>query len=71
MGKADEYITSHIAGGKGRWTGRTEIPFTLSLTTSPNIILQKIFSPRSFLASRLLNDGSGCAILLEVVFGIP
>jgi hypothetical protein len=51
--------------------GRTGISFILSLTTSPNPTLQKIFSPRSFLASRLLGDGdSSRTIFLNVVFWI-
>ena len=62
-------ITLHTARGEGLM-GRTGISFILS-PTSPNITLQKIFSPRSFLASRLLSDGDGGRIIFpKVVFGI-
>ena len=42
-----------------------------SPTTPPNLTLQKIFSPRSFLASRLVGGGcGGRTVFLKVVFGI-
>ena len=37
----------------------------------PNLILQEIFSPRSFLASHLLiSSDSGRTLFLKVIFGI-
>ena len=68
--EVDEYIPSHYEG-KGLVDG-TDWEFLHPFDNNPpTLILQEVFSPRSFLASRLLisSDG-GCAVLLKVVFGI-
>ena len=68
--EVDEYIPSHYEG-KGLVDG-TDWEFLHPFDNNPpTLILQEVFSPRSFLASRLLiSSDSGCTVLLKVVFGI-
>ena len=66
-GEVDEYIPSHHEG-KGLRDG-TDWEFLHPFDNNPpTLILQEIFSSRSFLASRLLI--SERTVLLKVVFGI-
>lgn len=69
-GEIDEYIPSHHEG-KGLMDG-TDWEFLHPFDNNPQThILQEVFSPRSFLASRLLiRSNSGRTVLLKVVFGI-
>lgn len=69
-GEIDEYIPSHYEG-KGLMDG-TDWEFLHHFDNNPpTLILQEVFGPRSFLASRLLvGSNSGHTVLLKVVFGI-
>jgi len=69
-GEVDEYIPSHHEG-KGLIDG-TDWEFLHPFDNNPQThILQEVFSPRSFLASRLLiSSDSGRTVPLKVVFRI-